>query len=59
MHSLDEKNNKIENSETVLNKKVSCNGGGGVIGHPKVFLDMGKDSQILCPYCSKQFILKQ
>tara|TARA_B110000438_G_scaffold151727_1_gene145766 strand:+ start:254 stop:430 length:177 start_codon:yes stop_codon:yes gene_type:complete len=58
MNSLDEKNNTIENSETVLNKKVSCNG-GGVLGHPKVFLDMGKDSQITCPYCSKQFILKQ
>ena len=58
MNSLDEKNNTIENSETVLNKKVNCNG-GGVLGHPKVFLDMGKDSQITCPYCSKQFILKQ
>ena len=24
--------------------------------HPHVFLDMGEDSQVLCPYCSTLFV---
>ena len=24
--------------------------------HPHVFLDMGQDTQVLCPYCSTLFI---
>ena len=39
-------------------KKLSCAGVEGPLGHPKVYLDMGDDNQIVCPYCSKQFILK-
>ena len=39
-------------------KKLSCAGVEGPLGHPKVYLDMGDDNQIVCPYCSKLFILK-
>ena len=48
--------NKNQEFEIVSQKKVSCDG-GGVLGHPKIFLDMGKNVEILCPYCSKIFTL--
>ena len=47
--------NKNQEFEFVSEKKVSC--GGGVLGHPKVFLDMGINDEIICPYCSKLFSL--
>ena len=36
---------------------VSCDGGGGVLGHPKVFLKL-EDREVGCPYCDKKFVLK-
>ena len=41
--------------EFVKSKKVICDGGGGTLGHPKVYLDMGDENEIICPYCSKLF----
>ena len=38
--------------------KVVCDGGGGAVGHPRVFLNMGGKRQIDCPYCGRRFILK-
>ena len=38
--------------------KVSCNGDGGALGHPRVYLEMGADDQIVCGYCGRRFILK-
>ena len=58
MSSPDKKNYHSQVSENVKSKKVSCNGGGGALGHPKIYLDMGKENQITCPYCSKIFILE-
>ena len=51
----DELNSDVE---FVNSKKVSCDGGGGALGHPKVYLEMGDENEIVCPYCSKLFILK-
>ena len=48
----DELNHDIE---LVKSKKVVCDGGGGTLGHPKVYLDMGDENEIICPYCSKLF----
>ena len=45
--------------EFVKSKKVSCDGGGGVLGHPKVYLEMGDQNEIICPYCSKLFRITQ
>ena len=39
-------------------KRVSCNGGGGALGHPAIFLNMGTDGQVVCPYCSARFVLE-
>ena len=35
--------------------RVACNGGGGPLGHPQVWLNLGGDGQVTCPYCSRHF----
>jgi uncharacterized Zn-finger protein len=40
------------------NPKVACEGDGGVLGHPRVFLNMGDKHEIDCPYCGRRFVLK-
>ncbi len=37
--------------------KVACDGVGGALGHPKVFLELGTDGQVDCPYCDRRFVL--
>jgi uncharacterized Zn-finger protein len=37
---------------------VACNGGGGPLGHPRVYLNLGADNRIECPYCSRLFVLR-
>ncbi len=39
----------------VSETRVSCNGGGGVLGHPKIYLEMGEEDHITCPYCGREF----
>jgi uncharacterized Zn-finger protein len=39
----------------VTTKKVSCNGGKVTLGHPLIYLDMGKKDFVVCPYCSRFF----
>lgn len=37
---------------------VACDGGVGVLGHPRVFLRIvAKD--VLCPYCSRLYVLNE
>ncbi len=43
----------------VQTKKVSCNGGSGASNHPLVYLNMGEEDFIICPYCSKYFSIKE
>ena len=57
MNSPDIKEISKSNIEIVSSKKVSCDGGGGALGHPKVYLEMGDENEIICPYCSKLFKL--
>ena len=45
----------IEVEDTV----VSCNGGGGALGHPRVFLNLESNGAIDCPYCDRRFVLKE
>jgi uncharacterized Zn-finger protein len=35
---------------------AACNGGGGPLGHPKVYLNLAGDGQVECPYCSRLYI---
>lgn len=41
----------------VASKKVSCNGGGGALGHPRVWYEMGDEDFVECKYCDRRFIL--
>lgn len=49
----------IEAPETVYvnDRIVSCDGGEGPLGHPRVFLNLGHDDRVECPYCDRLFIL--
>jgi uncharacterized Zn-finger protein len=42
----------IETDDSV----VACNGGGGPLGHPLVYLNLGTKGQIECPYCSRLYV---
>ena len=37
-------------------KEITCMGARSPFDHPHVYLDMGEDGQILCPYCSTLFV---
>ena len=56
-----EKMNKLFSDEDLIVKKkdVSCDGGGGSSGHPNIYLNLGDQGQIVCPYCSQRFILDE
>jgi uncharacterized Zn-finger protein len=41
----------------VTTRVVGCDGGGGPLGHPLVYLRMEADGEIVCPYCSRRFVL--
>ncbi len=45
-------------TEITESRKVSCDGGGGALGHPKVWLEMGDDDVVVCGYCDRRFVLK-
>jgi uncharacterized Zn-finger protein len=35
---------------------VACNGGGGPLGHPRVYLNLSAAGEVECPYCSRLFV---
>jgi uncharacterized Zn-finger protein len=42
---------------TVTTKRVKCDGGGGALGHPVVYYDMGDEDFVECLYCDRRFVL--
>lgn len=48
-----------DTQETVIvtTDSVGCDGGGGQLGHPMVFLRLNAQGKAVCPYCSRQFVL--
>lgn len=46
-------------------KKVSCNGVKvvegikNIPGHPTIYLDMGGNDNVVCPYCNRHFTMKK
>jgi uncharacterized Zn-finger protein len=36
--------------------RVACDG-GGALGHPKVYLEMGEQDSVQCGYCDRRFVL--
>lgn len=41
----------------VASRRVKCDGGGGALGHPVVYYDMGEDDFVECLYCDRRFSL--
>lgn len=42
---------------TVRSHRIACDGIGGALGHPRVFLEMGGAGFVECPYCDRRFVL--
>jgi uncharacterized Zn-finger protein len=42
----------------VEDTRVAWDGGGGALGHPKVYLEMGDEGFVECPYCDRRYVLK-
>jgi len=36
---------------------VACDG-GGTLGHPKVYYEIGDEGEVTCGYCDRRFVLK-
>ena len=45
--------------ETIMVEKtrVACDGGDGALGHPKVYLQIGEEGFVECPYCDRRYVL--
>jgi len=37
--------------------RIACDGVGGALGHPRVWLEMGEATFVECPYCDRRFQL--
>ena len=50
--------NSIPPSEIIVTAehRIACDGGGGALGHPKVFLEMGEGDFVECPSCDRRFV---
>ena len=45
---------------TVSTGAVACDGDvANGLGHPRVYLDLTADGQIVCPYCSRTYVLAE
>lgn len=40
----------------VRSHRIACEGVGGALGHPKVWLEMGEAGWVDCPYCDRRFV---
>lgn len=43
----------------VRSRRIACDGVGGPLGHPRVYLEMGDEPFVECPYCDRRFVLAQ
>ena len=41
----------------VRSRRVACDGVGGALGHPRVWLEMGGEPFVECGYCDRRFVL--
>jgi len=43
----------------VTTRRVSCDGGGGALGHPRVWLSIDPETGFVeCGYCDRKYVLK-
>ncbi len=50
-------NTAMDDVIIVTKRRVACDGGGGALGHPKVYMDMGQGTEVECKYCDRRFKL--
>ncbi len=36
--------------------RIACDGGGGALGHPLIYLELGDKPYVECPYCDRRFV---
>jgi uncharacterized Zn-finger protein len=50
----------VDNPEKIVvtTTKIACDGGGGALGHPKVWYDMSENDWVECKYCDRLYVLK-
>lgn len=41
----------------VSSRRISCDGDGGALGHPRIWLQIDERDHVDCPYCDRRFIL--
>ena len=41
----------------VHSRRIACDGVGGALGHPRVWLEMGEGDFVECGYCDRRFVL--
>ncbi|MFI4964861.1 MAG: zinc-finger domain-containing protein [Caulobacterales bacterium] len=41
----------------VRSRRVACEGAGGTLGHPRVWIEMGEGDFVECAYCDRRFVL--
>jgi len=37
---------------------VACEGNDAALGHPRVYLTVGKEGFVDCPYCDRRFVFR-
>lgn len=42
----------------VTSRSVGCDGGGGALGHPLVYMRI-EGHEVTCPYCSRTYVLAE
>ncbi|MBM3590767.1 MAG: zinc-finger domain-containing protein [Alphaproteobacteria bacterium] len=49
----------FKNSDVLYtnSKKISCDGSSETSKHPLIYLNMGENDFVVCPYCSRHFSL--
>ena len=38
--------------------QVACDGGGGALGHPKVYINLEDGKPVACIYCQTRYVFK-
>lgn len=47
-----------EETFEVTSRTVGCDGGGGALGHPLIYMRI-EQRQVTCPYCSRTYVLAE
>ena len=54
------KTSDFDSAETIMveSHSLSCDGGGGALGHPLVWYEIGDEGVVVCKYCERRFMLR-